>query len=146
MEQTAKLEGALSDGSRYIFYTKNSQHIYKDVEVSGVVFTVCRLHERRLENPKVKHIYTLTAGTNHQEYACVTLDSNLDKVASYIAGDIGRGEAEYIVPNFPHETVLREEEPQITFAMFIEAVQTSDIFDFNHPEILKILGETSAEA
>ncbi len=74
------------------------------------------------------------------------MDSKLDKVASTVAGDIGFGEAEYIVPNFPHDTILREEEPQITFGMFIEAVQTSDIFDFNHPEILKILGETSAEA
>jgi hypothetical protein len=60
MTQTAKLKGALSDGSTYIFYTKDNQQIFKNVIVNEVLFTVCRLHERVLENPKGKHIYIHT--------------------------------------------------------------------------------------
>lgn len=135
----------LSDGSEYIFYSKDNQQIFKDVTVNNVGFTVIRLHERVLNNPEVKHTYTVTAGSNNHEYASVTLDSNLDKVASYVAGDLQFGEAEQVIPNFPHDVLIREEEPQITFGMFVEAAKTDNIFDFNHPEILKILGETPSD-
>ena len=145
MPQPDRIEAILSDGSKYIFYSNNLQQIMKDITVNEVNFTICRLHKKCLDNPKVKHIYTITAGANYEEYACVTLDSELEKVASAIAGDIEYGDIEYIVQNVPHDTILREESPKITFGMFVDAVVSSDIFDFDHPEIVKILGSISAE-
>jgi hypothetical protein len=150
MAQMDKLEGTLSDGSKYIFYSKNNQQIFKDVTVSGVLFTVAKLHERVLDNPKIKHLYTLTAAPVVQGYAegkgeyCITLDPDLQYVKSPVSVGYGMSydEPEEVIQDYPHDTLLRPEEPQITFGMFVQAVQTADVFDFNHPEILKILGET----
>lgn len=142
MEQAKidEIKGKLSDGSKFIFYTRDNQQIFKEVDVDNVGFTVVRL----LDKPGMLHTYTVTAGADGHEYTTVTLDANLDYVVSMVGGGLGPDEDEYVEKNVPHEEVMWED-PKITFGMFVQAAQNADVFNFDHPEILKILGEVPSE-
>ena len=116
------VERILSDGS---YYTKRNkwQQIHKELTINGEPYSVWRYPQDFMNSVGANHVYTVNTKIKGYFYT-IKLNSNLEIVT---VGD----------------QFNTEDTNGVSPEMLIEAVRQSHIYDFNHPEILKAIGETS---
>lgn len=115
-------QGVLSDGSIYRFKVNGRTNIWKDIVFKGNSYTFVKYKDGvNKEGQYMDHIYTVTSKINEEYYTA-------------------RFGSKFEIINV-EDGFKVEDTHGVTTDLFIEAVQSSNIFDFDNPEILAILGD-----